>query len=162
LKQSHNPTEIKIRPLSEGIGLGRIQSVMNKNKLPTEEYTNKSAAVVPSSSVTRHAQAAYAPHSVATQLRSRPSTRLYVYFWRFLAGIGTDMFVGSITVFVLAWAGILAWSAGSTGEFNPLAALITVTDMLEKFSAKKVALAVLGLAVFWQSTKVLLQTKAKA
>ena len=159
MKLSNENPQIRIRPLSEGIGLGSLRNVAPRAKstsqaaLPTQQSSSGSQDLP----VFRQAQVAYAPHSVGTRLRQRQSTRWYVGFWRFFAGVGADVFVGSLSAFVLAWAGVLAWNAGSSGEFNPLAALITITDVLEKFSALRVGVAVISIAVVWRSAKILLQ-----
>jgi hypothetical protein len=162
VKPDHQSPEIRIRPLSEGIGLGNLRSVTPRTKLTNESSFEKSVMTRQNVSVARQAQVAYAPHSVATQLRHRQSTQWYVGFWRFVAGVGTDIFVGSTTAFILAWAGVLAWNAGSSGQFNPLAALINITDLLEKFSASRVGLFALLLAIVWRASKTLLQPQASA
>jgi hypothetical protein len=55
---------------------------------------------------------------------------------------------------------VLAWNAGSSGEFNPLSALITITDVLEKFSALRVGLFAVSIAIVWRTAKTLLQPQA--
>jgi hypothetical protein len=160
VKHGHQEPQVRIRPLSEGIGLGNLRSVTPQVRPSNESSASNFSATRQDVSVARQAQVAYAPHSVATQLRHRQTTRWYVGFWRFFAGVGADIFVGSTSVFILAWAGVLAWNAGSSGEFNPLSALITITDVLERFSALRVGLFAVSVAIVWRTAKILLQPQA--
>lgn len=160
MKHGHQSPEIRIRPLSDGIGLGNLRSVTPHTRSANESAKTKSVINRQDGSVARQAQVAYAPHSVATQLRHRQSTRWYVGFWRFFAGVGADIFVGSTSAFILAWAGVLAWNAGSSGQFNALSALITITDVLERFSALRVGVVAVLLAIVWRAAKNLLQPQA--
>lgn len=148
---------IQIRPLSEGIGLGTLHSTKTQSPSSILAQRETSSNIPPQNSfVAKNAHAAYAPHSVATQIRSRQSSRWYVTLSRFCVGLGLDIFVGSFSVFILAWCGVLAWSSGSTGDFNPLSALITVTDALEAMSLTKVCIAVIAVAFVLRAWRILL------
>jgi hypothetical protein len=91
----------------------------------------------------RQAHAAYAPNSVASELRSRSSARIFVAFRRFVADAGADLFVGCFSVLVLAWSGILAWEAGSMGKVSPLDAFVTIQDFLTHMTISMWVLALL-------------------
>lgn len=159
MKSAHEKPQITIRPISEGLGLGTLRAKTHQVRTAASSVQGVDASAPQMVDIKRNAHLAYAPHSVATQVRQRKTTRFYVSFWRFFAGVGADIFVGSISIFVLSWAGVLAWNAGSTGEFNPLDALLVITDVLEKFSALRVSLAVVLLALFWRSSKILLEPR---
>ena len=123
--------QIKIRPLSEGLGLGVLRS--------------PEAAARPAdldASIMRQAHAAYAPHSVGSEMRSRARYKLYVRFSRFLAGAGLDLAVGVLSIVILAWAGVIAWNAGATGIFSPVAAFGDVTGFLSQMPPMTVAILI--------------------
>lgn len=159
MKPAHEKAPITMRPLSEGLGLGTLRAKTHQVRNVVSPRYGVDVSTPQMMDIKKNAHHAYAPHSVATQVRQRKTTRFYVSFWRFFAGVGADIFVGSISIFVLSWAGVLAWTAGSTGEFNPLNALLVITDVLEKFSALRVGLAVILLAIFWRSSKILLEPR---
>ena len=144
--------DLKIKPLSEGIGLGTLKSTSS------HQNQNVGSSSLPNihsdSFAVRRAQVAYQPHSVAAQLRSRTSTVWFVGFMRFLAGFGLDLLVGAFTLFVFAWAGILAWNLGSKGELNPFIALLTITDTLERLSLMKLIVGLITAAIFWRASRL--------
>jgi hypothetical protein len=155
--------QIKIKPLSEGIGLGTLKnqevtrivpevvktSVEVIQKAPElnvnimaqahAAYASKPFDTVLSSKpahldqigVRHKAQAVYATHSVASEIRSRPTTKAYVASYRFIVGVGMDFFVGLISALLLAWSGIIAWNAGSTGAFTPIEAFDELIGYLQ-------------------------------
>lgn len=144
--------EIKIRPLSDGIGLGNLRSP------GAQAHQSFGASTAQNSSRdfldARRAHAAYHANSVATQIRKRKSTVWFVQFWRFVAGLGLDLFVGSFTLLVFAWSGILAWNLGSRGELHPVVSLLAITDTLEKLSFMKLLVAFATAAIFWRATRL--------
>ena len=104
--------KIKIRPLSEGIGLGSLRSPGTNGRGGATVFADDPIVMFDpkiDTSVMRQAHAAYAPKSVAAELRSRPSVRFSVAVQRFAAGAGTDIFMGTLSALVLSWSGILAW-----------------------------------------------------
>jgi len=155
MKHANHKRELRIRPLSEGIGLGTVRSVSHKvPKVVEHQSADQQRRHEPV--VLRQAHAAYQPQSVAAEMRRRSSSQWYVLMSRFVAGVGADLFVGSFSIFVLSWAGILAWNAGSTGVFNPLESLIAFTDILEKLSLVKVAIGTVTAAIVWRAFRVLI------
>jgi hypothetical protein len=128
--------QIKIRPLSEGLGLGVLRS---------PEATARPADL--DSSIMRQAHAAYAPHSVGTEMRNRVGYKAYVWMARFAAGAGLDLAVGVVSIVILAWAGVIAWNAGATGVLSPAAALGEVMGFLARMTPKTVTLVVLCVAL---------------
>jgi hypothetical protein len=152
MKHPSAKRELKIRPLSEGIGLGDLKSTNHQVHQnfggSTDQFSRQHISAV------RHAQAAYQPHSVETQIRNRASTVWFVRLSRFLAGVGLDIFVGSFTLLVFAWAGILAWNLGSNGDLNPLVSLLTITDTLERWSVMKLIVALVTAAIFWRVSRL--------
>ena len=113
---------LQIRPLSEGIGLGELKSATVSSATVSRRQPRQTSVNVSDveRAVTRQAQAAYAPNSVATEIRNRTSTRWFVKGSRFIAGWGADILVGVLSAVVLTWAGLLAWNAGASGELSPL------------------------------------------
>lgn len=111
--------DIRIRPLSEGIGLGAL-----KSPTPRVQITDIDTSVM------RQAHAAYAPNSVEAEIRQRLANRWYAKSMRFLSETGLDVFVGVISAFMVAWISVLAWSAGETGGFDVLGSLVVVTNFL--------------------------------
>jgi hypothetical protein len=152
VKHTNLKRDLKIRPLSEGIGLGTLKSTTSPSQ---GSFARPSLKNSPQDVVAlRRAQAAYQPHSVATQMRSRTSTVWFVRVMRFIAGVGLDLFVGSFTLLVFAWAGILAWNLGAKGELNPFVSLLTITDTLERLSLAKLFVALVTAAIFWRASRL--------
>ncbi len=127
--------DIRIRPLSEGIGLGALKTPSPKIQLTDID-----------TSVMRQAHAAYAPHSVETEIRQRLATKWYVHSVRFLASTGIDIFVGVISAFMIAWVSVLAWTAGESGQMDVLASLAIVVDFLTAQSVFTVAAEIIFIA----------------
>ncbi len=125
--------DLRIRPLSEGIGLGSL-----KSSTPKIHVTDIDTSVM------RQAHAAYAPFSVEAEIRKRAVTNWSVKSIRFLASSGVDIFVGVISAFIIAWISALAWSAGETGSFDVLGALNSVTGFL---TAQSIPMLVMGTLV---------------
>ncbi len=111
--------DLRIRPLSEGIGLGAL-----KTPNPKVHVTDIDTSVM------RQAHAAYAPYSVEAEIRKRTISNWYVKAVRFIASTGTDVFIGIFSVFVIAWVSTLAWSAGETGSFDVVGSLNAVIAFL--------------------------------
>ena len=156
MSNNEKQRSIQIRPLSEGIGLGTLHSTKTQSPHGAGTPIDRSARSSQNPQMAREAHAAYAPHSVAAQIRSRQSHRWYVTLSRFCVGLGLDMFVGIFSALILAWSGVIAWTAGSTGEFNPLAALMTVTDVLEAMSLAKLCVAVVAIAIVLRCWRIFL------
>ena len=152
MKQPSMRRDLKIKPLSEGIGLGTLKSTSSHHHQNVVRSTIPSTP--PDSFAVRRAQVAYQQHSVAAQLRSRRSTVWYVGLTRFLAGFGLDLLVGAFTLFVFAWAGILAWNLGAKGELNPFISLLTITDTLERLSSMKLIVGLITAAIFWRASRL--------
>lgn len=152
VKHPNLKRELKIRPLSDGIGLGTLRSTSSSSH---QNFGRSSAENDPQDNfAVRRAQLAYQPHSVATQMRSRTSIAWFVRISRFIAGVGLDLFVGSFTLLVFAWAGILAWNLGAKGELNPFLSLLTITDTLERFSLMRLIVALVTAAIFWRACRL--------
>ena len=147
--------ELRFRPLSEGIGLGNLKSAAHK-KQPKIAEKPPVAAVDIDTSVMRQAHAAYAPHSVGSQLRARSETRLFVAFARFMAGFGTDIFVGCFTALILAWAGVLAWNAGAGGSLSGSNAFFTVLDFIGSVTVSQALIGLLVIATGWRIFRIVL------
>lgn len=152
MKHPNMKRELKIRPLSEGIGLGALKS----SGAPAQKSFDRSPSQSSPQDVftARRAQLAYQPNSVAAQMRSRTSTVWFVRITRFIAGVGLDLFVGSFTLIVFAWAGILAWNLGAKGELNPFASLLAITDTLERLSLMKLVVAFVTAGIFWRASRL--------
>ena len=141
--------KIKIRPLSEGIGLGSLRSPGTNGRGGATVFADDPIVMFDpkiDTSVMRQAHAAYAPSSVAAELRARPSMRFFVALRRFAAGLGTDVFVGTFSVMVLAWSGILAWEAGSSGKMNPSDAFLTLEEFIGQMTWPMGLLAIVATA----------------
>lgn len=128
--------DIRIRPLSEGIGLGALKTPSPKVQLTDID-----------TSVMRQAHAAYAPHSVETEIRQRLVTNWYVQSVRFLTATGLDIFVGVISAFMVAWVSVLAWSAGESGQIDVLNSLNVVVDFLAAQSIAVIVFEVVMIAI---------------
>ena len=142
---------LQIRPLSDGIGLGELKAATGSRRQPRQTSGNMSQV---ERAVTRQAQAAYAPNSVANEIRNRTSTRWFVKGSRFIAGWGADIFVGVLSAVVLTWACLLAWNAGASGEFSPLDSILTMTDAIESASTLQIVFGVLVALVFWRGLRL--------
>jgi len=152
---------LQIRPLSDGIGLGELKaatvssatvsSATVSRRQPSQSSGNMSQV---ERAVTRQAQAAYAPSSVANEIRNRTSTRWFVKGSRFIAGWGVDIFVGVLSAVVLTWACLLAWNAGASGEFRPIDSILTMTDAIESASTLQIVFGVLVALVFWRGLRL--------
>ena len=148
-------SELRFRPLSEGIGLGILKSAHHKKHKNLEEKPPVSAVDI-DTSVMRQAHAAYAPHSVGSQLRARVETRFLVAFARFMAGLGTDIFVGCFTVLILAWAGVLAWNAGAGGAFRGSDAFFVVLDFIGAVTLSQAIIGLFAASLGWRFVRTLL------
>lgn len=150
--------ELQIRPLSEGIGLGCLKSISPKpvdQFIPQVELDRDLPKVPEFESIYMHqAHAAYAPQSVAAEIRERSTSKLRFQLGRFFAGAGTDIFVGCLTAFILAWAGIIAWNAGSSNGVNPLEAWVTLVRFLTHLNFKQMVLGLLVLSLSWRLIRV--------
>ncbi len=141
--------KFKIRPLSEGIGLGSLKSPQSDARGRADYFSPEQIMTTDpkiDTSVMRQAHAAYAPKSVAAELRSRPSVRFSVAVQRFAAGAGTDIFMGTLSALVLSWSGILAWEAGSSGKINPADAFLTLREFMGQMTLPMGLLAILATA----------------
>jgi hypothetical protein len=150
--------KIKIRPLSEGIGLGSLKSPMGRVIGGSAALTSDDGLVASpkiDSVVMRQAHAAYAPKSVGAELRSRPSVRWAVAFRRFVADAGADLFVGVISALVFVWSGILAWEAGSVGRVSPFDAFMTIQDFLTHMTVPMWILVLLFTAALSRAFRVI-------
>ena len=147
---------LQIKPLSEGIGLGELKSATLSSVTGAHRQQRQTALNVShvERAVTRQAQAAYAPNSVATQIRNRSTTQWFVKGSRFIAGWGADIFVAVLSAVVLTWASLLAWNAGASGEFSPLDSILTMTDAIESASALQIVFGVLVALVFWRGLRL--------
>jgi hypothetical protein len=150
----HMQRELHIRPLSEGIGLGSLKSVPPK---PVEQFVPRvdidaELPKVPDmeSIFISQAHAAYAPQSVASEIRNRPTSKALVYSSRFLLGFGTDLLVGCLSVLILSWTGIIAWNAGSSNGVNPLDAWMTLINFLKQLNAKQFAVMIVIISMCWR------------
>lgn len=137
--------DLRIRPLSEGIGLGALRTPSPNSKV-TEIDTP----------TMRQAHAAYAPNSVATEIRRRPANIARNSTIRFVVGIGTDILVGAITALMLAWVGAIAWSAGASGKFDVIGAFWTVADFVTMATRTQTIIALVCITVFWRIARVFL------
>lgn len=138
--------DFRIRPLSEGIGLGALKTPTPKIQIADID-----------TSVMRQAHAAYAPHSVETEIRQRYATNFYVQTVRFLSSTGIDIFVGVISAFMIAWVSVLAWYAGDSGSFDVLGSLNVVLDFLAAQSVVVVILEVILIAAAIKSARYLME-----
>jgi hypothetical protein len=150
--------KIKIRPLSEGIGLGSLRS-------PGGRHNDAAASFAPDkgfsggpkidSLVMRQAHAAYAPGSVGAELRARGSTMMIVGFRRFIVNMGTDLFVGLFSALVLTWSGLVAWEAGSVGTLQPVNTLIVMQDFMASMTWQMWLLAFVAVTAMTRSFKMI-------
>jgi hypothetical protein len=139
MKQS----DLRIRPLSEGIGLGSLKTPSHKPNIPEID-----------TSVMRQAHAAYAPNSVARDIRRRPLGKAKNSILRFLAGAGSDIFVGGITFFLLLLVGVLAWNTGESGTLDVVLAFSTISGILAKWKLSQSVAAVVGVALLWRLVRI--------
>lgn len=137
--------DIHMKPLSEGIGLGSLKTVTGHLKKTDID-----------SSVMRQAHAAYAPGSVGSEIRRRPINRGRNSIIRFLSGVGTDLFVSTISFAILTLVGICAWQAGETGKLDVIAALKTIQQFLANISIAQMSVGMLILAVVWRALRALI------
>lgn len=138
--------DIRIRPLSEGIGLGAL-----KTPVPKIHATDIDTSVM------RQAHAAYAPNSVEAEIRRRTVTNWYVKSVRFFSGAGVDIFVGAFSALIVAWISVVAWSAGETGSIDVVGSLSVVTSFLAAQSAPILMLGVIAVSVIFRSIRYLLE-----
>jgi hypothetical protein len=133
-----NKRDIRIRSLSEGIGLGSL-----KPSAPKVSLTEVEPAVM------RQAHAAYAPHSVETEIRRQPTTKGYVHFVRFMSDTGVDFLVGVVSFFMIAWIAIIAWNVGESGHVDILGALSVLVNFLtmQSWSMLSLMIVMIGLTL---------------
>ncbi len=155
--------ELRFRPLSEGIGLGSLKSATyRRHQKPEPKLPEKPEQEIPVSqaeidtSMMRQAHAAYAPHSVGSQMRARPETRFLVACARFMAGLGTDIFVGCFTALILGWAGVLAWNAGAGGALSGSNAFFTVLDFIGGVTLFHAMIGLFVISLCWRLIRILL------
>jgi hypothetical protein len=154
--------ELRFRPLSEGIGLGSLKSTpfkkQQKYEMKLPENPQQDLPVNQpeiDTSMMRQAHAAYAPHSVGSQIRARAETRFIVSFMRFMTGFGTDIFVGCFTALVLAWAGVLAWNAGAGGALSGNDAFFSVLNFIGSVTLSQALIGLLVSALCWRLVRIL-------
>ena len=151
--------ELRIRPLSEGIGLGSLKATSkqtNQNSAPQNSVSGATASNHDiDTSIMRQAHAAYAPHSVGSEIRRQRVTKWSVAIIRFMADTGTDIFVGTLTAMILAWSGVLAWNAGSGGSIDPMGALFTVLEFVGRASLPHAVVALLVLSFSWRLVRII-------
>lgn len=104
-------------------------------------------------SMMRQAHAAYAPYSVATEIRQSPKFKWHVMATRFLVGACTDLFVAVFSIFVISWAATIAWNAGESGAFDVSEAFFTVLAIVGSATPIQALIAVLLLLFCWRVGK---------
>jgi hypothetical protein len=105
----------------------------------------------------RQAYAAYAPNSVASELRQSSRGRMAGGMMRFIGGFGLDLFVVAFSFLVISWAGLLAWNAGASGNLKIIESTAMMVGLIHKFSLIGLCLGVVAMALFWRGIKLLVR-----
>ena len=115
--------DLKLRPLSEGIGLGTLRS-------PT---SSRGQTLDINPHVMHHvAKEAYVPHSVGSHKRKQPKTRFAVVFVRAFTGWVLDVLMLLISITLCVMLGVIAWrfGAGEPDGLSPIGAVHVIRQFL--------------------------------
>ncbi len=157
------PFKMQIKPLSEGVGLGSLIAKNRQSSVASSVSSSRDPMIVldalksDESTILRQAHAAYAPNTVAAEIRMRPTVKYGGAFVRFIWGFGLDVFVATFTTMVVVWAGVLAWSAGATGAFSVVESMSVVREFLFTITPVFLAIGALFLALCWRGLKLVVR-----
>lgn len=120
--------EFRIKPLSEGLGLGALRAPKSTsrprhNEMPSIEIQSN-----------ERAYELYRQQSVGVAKKKTLNARSKVWFAAALVGWGLDAFMVIMTLFMCSVLGVMAWQmgAGITPGLDPIAALRTISQYTVK------------------------------
>ena len=142
--------DLKLRPLSDGIGLGTLRAPSSRR--------GETLDINPQ--VIRHvAHEAYVPQSVASHKRKQPTVRIAVWIVRTCLGWMLDalMLVTSIAICVML--GVVAWrvGAGEVDGLSPVSAIQVIYQYVGKHSLAGILFLFAAAAiVYWGALSFLM------